>query len=415
MSIKLAVILIFIGHVKVKSQFHECHNDPDESPENGILYDPKFSWLGALQYIHVKTGAPHYFRVPRVVLISRQFVLSTAADAAEIPYGYALGNVAFADYYRDEIECGLTVRMVADGKECDPAILLIPIADVLLHPEYKHFDAKNSLALLKLVKPVKSYVPRDFSEEEKEVKRIVLLPKELCFMFDPSAPENSTRITRNRMMCTTGCGFHSGAPTLIHEHTGHWSIVSMAIGGNLCPDPLRARRPPAPPLHIIIYPYVSWITAAISGKPMGAFAKDDPFGFVMPRAGHEHPGFGHHWLGHWYMGGIRCFDRGHAADDMFKFYHEIFNINVDTKGLNFITYGLEIFSEPLTIIVCVKVGMPYRLTTPIVHELMKAATKVSIPVIATKQSIRFQIEAWGFNVSSHQSMSQPLGGSFEYE
>ncbi|CAB3224788.1 unnamed protein product [Arctia plantaginis] len=151
------------------------------------------------------------------------------------------------------------------------------------------------------------------------------------------------------------------------------------LGGNLCPDPLRARRPPAPPLHIIIYPYVH---GSLPPSLVSSCLE-----LVM-----SIQVFGHHWLGHWDMGGIRCFDRGHAADDMFKFYHEIFNINVDTKGLNFITYGWYAVS----------------VNDSIVHELMKAATKVSIPVIATKQSIRFQIEAWGFNVSSHQSMSQPL-------
>lgn len=65
----------------------------------------------------------------------------------------------------------------------------------------------------------------------------------------------------------------------------------------------------------------------------------------MARAGQEHLGFGHHWLGHWYMGGIRCFDRGAAADDMFRFYHEIFSINANTEGYNFITYGLEVSIE----------------------------------------------------------------------
>lgn len=32
-------------------------------------------------------------------------------------------------------------------------------------------------------------VPRDFSEEEKEIKRILLLPKEICYLFDPKAPQ----------------------------------------------------------------------------------------------------------------------------------------------------------------------------------------------------------------------------------
>ena len=40
--------------------------------------------------------------------------------------------------------------------ECEPAVLLMPIADVLLHPEFKHFGVKTSIALLKLITPVQS-------------------------------------------------------------------------------------------------------------------------------------------------------------------------------------------------------------------------------------------------------------------
>ncbi|KAH9633682.1 hypothetical protein HF086_012608, partial [Spodoptera exigua] len=289
----------------------------------------------------VKNGTPHYFRVPRVILISRQFVLSTAIDAAQIPEGYALyyewhleddddeiklvkypkrlfsGNVIFGDYERDEVECRVSIDDIAAGTECEPAILLMPIADVLLHPEYKHFGAKYS---------------------------------------------NATKMTQNRMTCTTGCGFHSGAPTLVHEHTGHWSIVALSHGGSPCPDPLRVRRPPAPPHHIMIHPYVPWITAAITGKAVGAFAKDDPFGFIMPRAS-IYDFIAHGWVGHWWMGGLRCYDRGEAAEDLFKFYHEIFQINpIDAaKG---------------TLIVCVKVGMPYQLGQPRVWELDSPIVKV---------------------------------------
>ncbi|KAH9633755.1 hypothetical protein HF086_011054 [Spodoptera exigua] len=203
------------------------------------------------------------------------------------------GNVIFGDYERDEVECRVSIDDIAAGTECEPAILLMPIADVLLHPEYKHFGAKYS---------------------------------------------NATKMTQNRMTCTTGCGFHSGAPTLVHEHTGHWSIVALSHGGSPCPDPLRVRRPPAPPHHIMIHPYVPWITAAITGKAVGAFAKDDPFGFIMPRAS-IYDFIAHGWVGHWWMGGLRCYDRGEAAEDLFKFYHEIFQINPVTE--TFLTYYLE--------------------------------------------------------------------------
>lgn len=66
------------------------------------------------------------------------------------------GNVAFGEYERDEEECDLTVEAIARGDGCESAALLIPLSDVLLHPEYKHFGVVDSIAILKLLTPVKS-------------------------------------------------------------------------------------------------------------------------------------------------------------------------------------------------------------------------------------------------------------------
>ncbi|KAG6459138.1 hypothetical protein O3G_MSEX011223 [Manduca sexta] len=257
----VAIPLILALAAMVRCQFFSCHDDPGFEPDEGPMTDLQFTWLGALQYIHVKNGTPHYFRVPRVVMISRQFSLATAADAAQVPDGYALGNVVFGDYERDELECKVSIEQLAAGAECEPAVLLMPIADVLLHPEYKHFRVRHSLALLKMITTIKSDymlpvclpfknfileksgkqtknkfyhldfisdVPRDFVEEDKEVTRVMLLPRELCFLYDD--PVNGTRKLKSRVACTTGCGFHSGAPTLVHEHTGHWSLVALSQG-----------------------------------------------------------------------------------------------------------------------------------------------------------------------------------------
>lgn len=62
----------------------------------------------------------------------------------------------FGDYERDESECRVTTEEIAAGAECEPAVLLMPIADVLLHPEYKHFGATNSIALLKMITTIRS-------------------------------------------------------------------------------------------------------------------------------------------------------------------------------------------------------------------------------------------------------------------
>ncbi|XP_049881164.1 uncharacterized protein LOC126377474 [Pectinophora gossypiella] len=316
----------------------------------------------------------------------------------------------------------------------------MPIADVLLHPEYKHFGAKNSIALMKLLKSVSSQyvlpvclpfknfimrrgrqtteklyhidyandVPRDLITEEKEVQKLSLLPRELCYLYDEQ-PENSTSFVKNRMACSTGCGMHSGAPSLVHEKTGHWSVVAIAIGGSSCPDPLRPRRPPSPPRHILIHPYVPWITAAIAGKAVGAFAKDDPFGFMMPRASlYDFQGF-HKWIGHWWMGGPRCQDRGDAADDLMRFYHEIFQVQPATHTR--MDYYLEIDAALGTLIVCVKVGMPYKLGQPKVWELDTPVVRVKIPVIPFSNTYRMQIEAWAYNTTE----SSDSGGEEENE
>lgn len=64
--------------------------------------------------------------------------------------------MAFSDYERDETECGITLRDLEKGAQCEPAVLIMPILDVLVHPEYKHFGVRNSVALLKLVMTVRS-------------------------------------------------------------------------------------------------------------------------------------------------------------------------------------------------------------------------------------------------------------------
>ncbi|CAG9792552.1 unnamed protein product [Diatraea saccharalis] len=142
----------------VYCQFFECHDDPSYDPQEGPLSELQFTWLGALQYIH--------------------------------------GNVAFGDYERDETECRVSFEEMAHGAECDPAVLLMPIADVLLHPEYKHFGAKNSLAILKLITPIKSNITKVNRLAAKEIK--IEKEKPLSVFMIPSLVENFKELNIER-------------------------------------------------------------------------------------------------------------------------------------------------------------------------------------------------------------------------
>ncbi|XP_075983185.1 uncharacterized protein LOC142981274 [Anticarsia gemmatalis] len=419
----------------IKCDFQECHDDPSFEPDEGPLSDLQFTWLGTLQYIHIKKGTPHYFRVPRVVLITPQFTLCTAADAAQVPEEYALGNVAFGDYERDEAECGLSLNDLNDGASCEPAILIMPIADVLLHPEYKHFGGKDSVAVLKMLRPLKSkYMvpvclplqdllvnkhglqtrqvmiqvdytadsPRDFGGEEKEVTKVTLLPKVLCNKYEEANRRlNLSSIYNVRTICSTGCGFRSGAPMIVHEPTGHWTLVALSIGGSTCPDPLRTADPATPPHHLMVFPYLPWISTAITGNRVGAFVNDDPFGYNMMRSHVEE--LTTKWVGHWWTAGQHCFLRLPPDADYqpFRFYHETFYIKPTLPSQ--LTYFLEIIAPYDTNIICVKVHLPHSYASPTAWELGTPLVRLRIPLIQFNNPLGFQVEAWGRSVSDESS------------
>lgn len=53
----------------------------------------------------------------------------------------------------------------------------------------------------------------------------------------------------------------------------------------------------------------------------------------------------HAWVGHWWMGGVACYNRGEAADSMFKFYHEVFQVKGEKHTL--VVYYLEASGLPV--------------------------------------------------------------------
>lgn len=62
----------------------------------------------------------------------------------------------------------------------------------------------------------------------------------------------------------------------------------------------------------------------------------------VPRAAYPLPKRAPGWLGHWWLGGIRCYDRGDGGADIYRFYHELFDIYPDTMNPSMFTYYLEV-------------------------------------------------------------------------
>ncbi|KAI8438705.1 hypothetical protein MSG28_011118, partial [Choristoneura fumiferana] len=139
--------------VGVLRDFSVCHDDFSLKPPDGILREGTFTWLAFVQYVH---GIPHQNKAPRLVLIHQQFVVGAATDLLHLPKNYKLGNIMFGDYARDEEDCGLAGMQLKMGERCARAYLEMPFSDVTPHPEYSRFGVGNSLALVKLMRSIKS-------------------------------------------------------------------------------------------------------------------------------------------------------------------------------------------------------------------------------------------------------------------
>ncbi|CAH4031275.1 unnamed protein product [Pieris brassicae] len=231
--------------------FSSCQDDFGLKPPDGVLKEHTFPWLGFVQYIHVTTGLPHHSKAPRVVLVHKQFAVGTATDMLHLPKNYKLGNVLFGDYVRDEEECGLTLSQTKMGSDCPRAYLEIPLIDISPHPEYSRFGVGNSLAIVKLLRPIKS---------RKYYFKFLLL----------SANLGSEGVTH--VLCTSGCGIRPGAPIVTHATEGTVQLMGVAAGSAPCiRRSMRNRLNKEPPLYIDVYPYVSWIinfvTANILPRP----------------------------------------------------------------------------------------------------------------------------------------------------
>ncbi|XP_050666759.1 uncharacterized protein LOC126966641 [Leptidea sinapis] len=381
--------------------FSICHDDFSLKPPDGILKDHTFTWLGFVQYLHVTTGLPHHGKSPRVVLIHKQFALGPAADMTRLPKNYKLGNIMFGNYERDEEDCGLTLAQTKMGAKCPRSYLEIPLIDITPHPEFSRFGVGNSLALIKLLRPVKSHymipvclpaigerqrkrrnkfvfmvdyissVPRDFDTEKMAKRSLKMFTHKECKKQRMRSKLGSEGVTH--VLCSSGCGIRPGAPIISHALEGTFQLMGIAVGGAACTRrSMRNRINKELPLFIDVYPYVNWIINFISAHIL---PRPYPETFMMVDGG-SRMGINREymrarrkqqsgWRARTFVVGDNCFKSLKKQSQTAFFYNENFEVNADPPGkLNVImkfSAGIE------CTIVCVRLLLPNRLVTPIVH------------------------------------------------
>ncbi|VVC94886.1 unnamed protein product [Leptidea sinapis] len=316
--------------------FSICHDDFSLKPPDGILKDHTFTWLGFVQYLHVTTGLPHHSKSPRVVLIHKQFALGPAADMTRLPKNYKLGNIMFGNYERDEEDCGLTLAQTKMGAK---------------------FGVGNSLALIKLLRPVKSPVPRDFDTEKMAKRSLKMFTHKECKKQRMRSKLGSEGVTH--VLCSSGCGIRPGAPIISHALEGTFQLMGIAVGGAACTRrSMRNRINKELPLFIDVYPYVNWIINFISAQIL---PRPYPETEYMRARRKQQSG----WRARTFVVGDNCFKSLKKQSQTAFFYNENFEVNADPPGkLNVImkfSAGIE------CTIVCVRLLLPNRLVTPIVH------------------------------------------------
>ncbi|CAF4794957.1 unnamed protein product [Pieris macdunnoughi] len=380
--------------------FSSCQDDFGLKPPDGVVKEHTFPWLGFVQYIHVTTGLPHHSKAPRVVLVHKQFAVGTATDMLHLPKNYKLGNVLFGDYVRDEEECGLTLSQTKMGADCPRAYLEIPLIDISPHPEYSRFGVGNSLAIVKLLRPIKSHymvpiclpsieererkrkhkyvfmvdyissVPRDFDSEKMAKKTLKFYTHKECRKQRTRNNLGSEGVTH--VLCTSGCGIRPGAPIVTHATEGTVQLMGVAAGSAPCiRRSMRNRLNKEPPLYIDVYPYVSWIinfvTASILPRPYPENFKlvdgGPTFGIKSRHLRARKPQkFG--WRARTYVSGNNCFKSLKKQRQAAFFYSERFEVNADPPGkLNII---MKVSAGIECTIVCARLMLPNRLVTPVI-------------------------------------------------
>ncbi|KAF9421473.1 hypothetical protein HW555_002688, partial [Spodoptera exigua] len=308
------------------------------------------------------------------------------------------GNIVFGDYERDEEDCGLTLQQIKIGIRCPRAYIEIPPQDITPHPEYTRFGVGNSLALIKLIRPLKSHymipiclptvhermkkkrqktvflidyistVPRDFDSERLAKKSLRLYTHRECKQHRMKARLGSEGVTH--VLCSSGCGVRPGATIISHSSDGPFELIGLAAGGAPCHRrSMRRRLNNEPPLYIDVFPYNNWIMNVITAHHL---PKPYPNNFMLADAG---PGIGINksylrkrrkqksgWRARTFMTGNFCYLNTKFQKLASYFYSEKFEVNADPPAkLNVI---LKISAGIECTIVCARLTMPNRLTKP---------------------------------------------------
>ncbi|XP_073957095.1 uncharacterized protein [Choristoneura fumiferana] len=403
---KFTIIITLINARKavgVLRDFSVCHDDFSLKPPDGILREGTFTWLAFVQYVHVTTGIPHQNKAPRLVLIHQQFVVGAATDLLHLPKNYKLGNIMFGDYARDEEDCGLAGMQLKMGERCARAYLEMPFSDVTPHPEYSRFGVGNSLALVKLMRSIKSAytipiclpslterlrkrknkivfmvdyissVPKDFDAERLGKKTMKLYTHKECRKHRKKTRLGSEGVTH--VLCSSGCGVRPGAPIVSHNLDGQFELIGVAAGSAPCSrSSMRRRLNSEPPVYIDIYPYLTWLVNVITAHtiplayPQNFKLVDGQSGIGIHRSGYlrtrkvQKRG----WRSRTYVTGNYCYKSlRKQARKSSMFYSEKFEVNANPAAKLHINMKISAGIE--TTIVCARLLLPNRLTEPNIY------------------------------------------------
>ncbi|KPI94987.1 hypothetical protein RR46_11991 [Papilio xuthus] len=348
--------------------FATCHDNFDLKPADGVLEPHTFTWLAAVYYIHVTTSLPHQSVAPRVVLVHKQFVLGTAKDLLKLPKNYKLGHVIFGDYERDEEECGLTREQLKMNQKCSRAYFVMPHQEVIAHPEYTRFGIANSLAVVKLVRPIKSSVPIDLDGERMAKKTLKVFPHKDCIRHRRSTLGEGV----SHELCTTGCGIRPGAPIISQDVDGIFQLIGLSAGSQPCRiHTMRSRLNDDPPLFIDVFPYVTWIMNVISASVV---PRAFPGKLMLTEGGSSigiRPGFLRQtntqkfgWRGRMFVSGNYCYMRPKRQRRTAFFYLERFSVKAGPEAK--VTVYIRISAGIQCTITCARLLIPNHKSTPII-------------------------------------------------